>query len=172
MSKVVRVRYEKGVLKPLEPLELREGEEVVIGGLLSSIKKKITKGENQRMAIVRLEDLVGSLTIVIFPELYEKKSHLVVESNIVFFKGRFSIRGDQPQLVATDIIPVEEAAYNAGISRFRAIILTTITTSVGLYPLIFEKSFQAQFLKPMAASLAYGVFIGTALILLMRSFMR
>ncbi len=61
---------------------------------------------------------------------------------------------------------VEEAAYNAGISRFRAIILTTITTSVGLYPLIFEKSFQAQFLKPMAASLAYGVFIGTALILL------
>ncbi len=61
---------------------------------------------------------------------------------------------------------VEDAAYSAGIARFRAIVLTTITTTIGLYPIILEKSFQAQFLKPMAASLAYGVFIGTAFILL------
>ena len=61
---------------------------------------------------------------------------------------------------------VEKAAFNAGIARFRAIVLTTITTSVGLYPIIYEESFQAQFLKPMAVSLAYGVFIGTGFILI------
>ncbi len=61
---------------------------------------------------------------------------------------------------------VEEAVYNAGIARFRPIILTTITTSLGLYPIILETSFQAQFLKPMAVSLAYGVFIGTGFILM------
>ncbi|NPA44347.1 MAG: efflux RND transporter permease subunit [Chlorobi bacterium] len=61
---------------------------------------------------------------------------------------------------------VEDAVYEAGLSRFRPIILTTITTSVGLYPIIFEKSFQAQMLIPMAVSLAYGVFIGTAFILM------
>jgi multidrug efflux pump subunit AcrB len=61
---------------------------------------------------------------------------------------------------------VTEAAYEAGIARFRAIVLTTITTSVGLYPIIFERSFQAQFLRPMAVALAYGVFIGTAFILI------
>lgn len=60
---------------------------------------------------------------------------------------------------------VPEAAYNAGIARFRAIVLTTITTTIGLYPLILEKSFQAQFLIPMAVSLAYGVLIGTGFIL-------
>ncbi|MBN1253404.1 MAG: efflux RND transporter permease subunit [Bacteroidales bacterium] len=60
---------------------------------------------------------------------------------------------------------VEKAIFNAGISRFRPIILTTFTTAVGLYPIIFEKSFQAQFLKPMAVSLAYGVLFGTAFIL-------
>ena len=60
---------------------------------------------------------------------------------------------------------VLEAVYNAGLARFRAILLTTITTTVGLYPIIFEKSFQAQFLKPMAVSLAYGVMIGTFFIL-------
>lgn len=60
----------------------------------------------------------------------------------------------------------EKAVFNAGIARFRPIVLTTITTSIGLYPIIFETSFQAQFLKPMAISLAYGVFIGTGFILL------
>ena len=61
---------------------------------------------------------------------------------------------------------VEEAAFGAGKSRFRAIILTSITTVVGLYPLILERSFQAQFLIPMAISVAYGVMFGTLMILL------
>ncbi|MCD6180092.1 MAG: efflux RND transporter permease subunit [Bacteroidales bacterium] len=60
---------------------------------------------------------------------------------------------------------IKEAVYQAGISRFRPILLTTITTVVGLYPLILEKSFQAQFLIPMAISLAYGVLFGTGFIL-------
>jgi multidrug efflux pump subunit AcrB len=61
---------------------------------------------------------------------------------------------------------IKEAVYRAGISRFRPILLTTITTVAGLYPLILESSFQAQFLIPMAISLAYGVFFGTSFILL------
>ena len=61
---------------------------------------------------------------------------------------------------------VVEATYNAGISRFRAIMLTTITTVVGLFPIILETSFQAQFLIPMAISLAYGVLVGTGFILI------
>ena len=61
---------------------------------------------------------------------------------------------------------VEEAAFGAGIARFRAILLTSITTVAGLFPLILEKSFQAQFLVPMAISVAYGVMLGTLMILL------
>lgn len=66
----------------------------------------------------------------------------------------------------TEGMTVEEAAYNAGISRFRAILLTSVTTVAGLFPLILEKSFQAQFLIPMAISVAYGVMFGTLIILL------
>lgn len=62
---------------------------------------------------------------------------------------------------------VTEAAYDAGLARFRPILLTTITTTVGLYPIIMEGSFQAQFLIPMAIALAYGVMIGTAFILVL-----
>jgi predicted RND superfamily exporter protein len=60
---------------------------------------------------------------------------------------------------------VKEAVFEAGQARFRAIVLTTLTTTVGLYPIILERSFQAQFLIPMAIALAYGVLVGTGFIL-------
>ena len=59
----------------------------------------------------------------------------------------------------------QKAIYTAGLSRFRAIFLTSITTIAGLAPLIFETSFQAQFLIPMAISIAYGIGIATFLTL-------
>lgn len=61
----------------------------------------------------------------------------------------------------------EEAIFEAGRSRFRAIFLTSITTIAGLAPLLLEKSRQAQFLKPMAISISYGIGIATVLTLLM-----
>jgi len=61
---------------------------------------------------------------------------------------------------------VHEAIVEAGKIRLRPIILTTVTTTVGLFPIILEKSVQAQFLIPMAISLAYGVAVGTVFILI------
>jgi Cu/Ag efflux pump CusA len=61
---------------------------------------------------------------------------------------------------------VKDAIIRAGKSRLRPIMLTTLTTSFGLFPLVLEKSFQAQFLIPMAISLVYGVALGTMFILL------
>ncbi|OQX81877.1 MAG: acriflavin resistance protein [Bacteroidetes bacterium 4484_276] len=63
-------------------------------------------------------------------------------------------------------LSVTNAAYRAGLARFRPILLTSLTTVVGLYPIILEGSFQAQFLKPMAITMAYGVLFGTSFILL------
>lgn len=58
-----------------------------------------------------------------------------------------------------------DALYEVGLSRFRPIILTSLTTIAGLGPLIFEPSRQAQFLVPMAISVAYGLLFGTLLTL-------
>lgn len=69
------------------------------------------------------------------------------------------------QLIAAGY-KVKDAILEAGKSRLRPIILTTLTTSAGLFPLVLERSFQAQFLIPMAISLVYGVAFGTLFILL------
>ena len=55
----------------------------------------------------------------------------------------------------------------AGVARFRAILLTSVTTFFGLMPLIFEKSTQAQFLIPMAVSLGFGIMFATLITLLL-----
>jgi multidrug efflux pump subunit AcrB len=59
-----------------------------------------------------------------------------------------------------------DAVYDASISRLRPILLTTLTTSIGLAPLVFETSRQAQFLIPMAVSIAYGLLFGTFILLI------
>ena len=61
---------------------------------------------------------------------------------------------------------VDEALVEAACSRLRAMLLTSATTVVGLGPLIFETSLQAQFLIPMAVSLAFGIGFATVLVLL------
>ena len=84
----------------------------------------------------------------------------VIINDAVIFLSKFN------SLIKNEKLSVHNAAYEAGISRFRPIMLTSLTTVLGLYPLIRETSFQAQFLIPMAISVAYGVLIGTFIILL------
>ncbi len=60
-----------------------------------------------------------------------------------------------------------ESVRKAGVARFRAILLTSLTTFAGLMPLIFEKSTQAQFLIPMAVSLGFGILFATFITLIL-----
>lgn len=64
-----------------------------------------------------------------------------------------------------DGMGTKEAVMDAAKSRFRPILLTSVTTVAGLLPLILETSFQAQFLIPMAVSIAFGLLFGTVFIL-------
>jgi multidrug efflux pump subunit AcrB len=67
-------------------------------------------------------------------------------------------RGDQPAY---------DAIIQAGLRRFRPIMLTTVTTFGGLTPIIFETSLQAQYIIPMAISLGFGILFATAIILVL-----
>lgn len=66
---------------------------------------------------------------------------------------------------ADPAVPVREAIVEAARLRFRAIFLTTVTTALGLTPMLFETSMQARFLVPMAVSLATGIVFASFIIL-------
>ena len=85
-------------------------------------------------------------------------SGIIINDSIVFMDqiNRFLRQGQS----------VYDAVYNSGIARLRPILLTTLTTALGLAPLILETSRQAQFLIPMAVSVAYGLVFGTLILLI------
>lgn len=62
-----------------------------------------------------------------------------------------------------------DAIVNAAESRFRPILLTSLTTFLGVFPLVIERSLQAQFLIPLAVSIGFGVLIGTFILMLVVS---
>ena len=70
------------------------------------------------------------------------------------------------RLMAKGLAPLE-AIVEAGVARFRPILLTTVTTIVGLMPMMFERSIQAKFLVPIVIALSFGVFIAFFVTLLM-----
>ncbi len=84
---------------------------------------------------------------------------VVVNDSLVLIDATNRLRSD-----GTD---AHDAVARAGAMRFRAIILTSITTFAGLTPIILERSMQAQFLIPMAVSLAFGVLFATGITLLL-----
>lgn len=75
---------------------------------------------------------------------------------LIDYTNRLRLAGEAPG----------SAVRNAGVRRFRPIILTTLTTFGGLAPMIFENSRQAKFMIPMALSLGYGILFATGITLL------
>ncbi len=63
--------------------------------------------------------------------------------------------------------PMREAIIDGALGRFRPILLTSITTFLGVFPLILERSVQAQFLVPTAISIAFGILFGTLVLMLL-----
>ena len=84
---------------------------------------------------------------------------VVVNDSLILVE--FANRGKAENLSA------EDAILNAGKKRFRAILLTTLTTFVGLFPLLFETSVQAQFVIPMALSLSFGILFASTITLVL-----
>lgn len=76
-------------------------------------------------------------------------SGVVINDNLVLLEriNRLRARGEE----------IHHAVVHAGLDRFRPIVLTSLTTFVGLLPILFERSMQAQFLIPMVVSLSFGV---------------
>ncbi len=85
-----------------------DNSSVVVGGMITAKRMKTTK-TNQLMAFLTLEDMVGTVDVLVFPKLYERSKQYLNEDSKVFLRGRVSI-GDDPvgKLVCEEVIPFSE----------------------------------------------------------------
>lgn len=87
---------------------VEDGVRATIGGMITAKTVKLTKN-GQQMAFVTLEDMVGSVEVIVFPRDYESKKQLLNEDAKVFISGRTSI-GDDPvgRLICEQVIPFDQ----------------------------------------------------------------
>ena len=90
-----------------EEAKVQDNSRVIIGGMITGKVVKTTK-TGQMMAFITVEDLVGSVEVLVFPKDYERNRDLLVEEQKLFVKGRVSV-GEDPvgKLVCEQMIPFE-----------------------------------------------------------------
>ena len=86
--------------------QLKDGSYVTLGGMIRSKKIKYTKNSNA-MAFITLEDLYGTIEVIVFPQMLTKYASLLEEDNGVVIKGRISLREEEePKLVLNEAMPL------------------------------------------------------------------
>lgn len=91
--------------------ETQTKRQITIGGMITKIRYNLTKsGRNpgSKMAVFDLEDLQGQVEVVIFPDVLQKYGSYVVTDRVVFVKGKADYRRGRPNIIASELIPLDE----------------------------------------------------------------
>ncbi len=95
-------QYISHTLAELE--EEKEGQSLKIGGLVSSVKKIITKKSNQEMAFVSIEDHTGiTIEIVVFPKTFETTKQVLLRDAVVIIEGKLQFKDERPVIIAENV---------------------------------------------------------------------
>ena len=87
--------------------------EVIMGGMIATKNIKTTK-RNEIMAFLELEDLYGTIEVIVFPQLLKKYSNILNEDNIIYVKGNLNIKEDEnPKIVAREIADINHKVNNS-----------------------------------------------------------
>jgi DNA polymerase-3 subunit alpha len=131
ISKHPLARFEKVICaySTCSTTELRshkDGDEILLGGIISKAKFTVTKRTNEKMAIVTLEDLDGSVDVLVFPTAFSKFAPLIKPDAVVFMKGRLSLREEEPKIVVNEVA----ALASVKMKYTKAIMIELVTAGL------------------------------------------
>jgi len=108
--------------------EIKQPRKATLAGLVSSLKRRRTR-KGDLMAVFNLEDLEGSVEVVVFPETYGTHRSLIDDDAALLIAGSVEISEDQRRLIAESLLPLEQAEERK--AREVVIALTSIDLEVG-----------------------------------------
>ncbi len=91
------------ITRCVELADAGDNHHVSVGGIIVAVRKFYTK-KNKQMAFVKLEDLTGSVELVVFPDLYERQSNILEEDNLVLVEGRTDLKEEEEVKIITESI--------------------------------------------------------------------
>jgi DNA polymerase-3 subunit alpha len=88
--------------------QCNDGQEIKIVGLIAKIKQTTTRAKQEKMAILKLEDLEGLVEVLVFPQAFQKVARYIQPNTVVMVRGRLNLKEDTPKIIANDLFPIEE----------------------------------------------------------------
>jgi DNA polymerase III subunit alpha len=116
--------------------EHKDQDTIKIVGLIVKIKNTVTRAKQEKMAILKLEDLDGAVEVLVFPRAYAKISSHIQVNNIVHVRGTLDLKEETPKIIAEDLFPFEEmykliSAININLTGIRENIFESLKTLLG-----------------------------------------
>ena len=90
--------------------ELKAEAQVILGAMVSRVRRTVTRAKGEPMAMLTFEDLTGPIEAVAFPRTYAIAAPLLTEGSILFVRGKIDRKREEPSLMIDEVIPVEQAA--------------------------------------------------------------
>lgn len=91
------------VMDNIEEASLKDGQAIIVGGMITEVNNKITR-HNQMMAFIVLEDLFGTMECIVFPKIYKNFGALIHEESFVILEGTLNIKEDEPPKILVNKI--------------------------------------------------------------------
>jgi DNA polymerase-3 subunit alpha len=88
--------------------EHQDEQEVKIVGFIAKIKNTTTRAKQEKMAIIKLEDLEGVVEALVFPRAYQKVYRYIQLNTVVMVKGVLNLKEDSPKIIVNDLFPFDE----------------------------------------------------------------
>jgi len=85
-----------------------DGQEVKLVALIAKIKQTVTRLKQEKMAILKLEDLEGVVEALVFPMSFQKVSRYILGNTVILARGRVDLKEETPKIVINDLFPIEE----------------------------------------------------------------
>ena len=103
----INTRKLKELKEDMDKFLAMDQQNVIIGGMISQKRIQTTK-RNEIMAFLEVEDLYGSIEIIVFPKILKQYNTIVNEENIVYIKGRLNIQEDNAKIIAEEIKDIND----------------------------------------------------------------
>ncbi|OGV65603.1 MAG: DNA polymerase III subunit alpha [Lentisphaerae bacterium RIFOXYC12_FULL_60_16] len=100
-------RYQTSDVKGLPAID--DQHQIRLGGIVSAIRRTVTKAKKEPMAIVELEDLDGTVTVMMFPSTYDRYKALLSDDAALLVCGSVDKKEDKPKLIAEELYPLNDA---------------------------------------------------------------
>ncbi|MFH1692470.1 MAG: DNA polymerase III subunit alpha, partial [Candidatus Omnitrophota bacterium] len=119
--------------------QAKDGDDVTVIGLINKIKATVTRAKAEKMAILRVEDLITSVEVLVFPRTYKEVARNIIANSVVVIKGRLSLKEDAPKILASNITPIDDAyrhisAVNIDLSGLMENKLAVLKEKLALSP--------------------------------------